>query len=223
LIKSNYQNIEAGDLLIADGLISALIQSPNVKFKDLEYLLCVSPLTQILHMNQLLEIAGGQQKYIADLLRPDLESSWGETALLSTICGAGYLPGIHYRLAQCLADLCQFEGATPKFPSILEALARTIERLDYYIVNEKNLYEREPTESEFWVGALLTRMISLVQQDKNLEVLKAYPSAEGLLKPFQIDGLVDLLYQRLPNIALKGTCYQYIKKEKERLDPYIRY
>jgi hypothetical protein len=228
LIAQNHAHLTAGDLIVADGLISVLIANPTAQWRDFEAMLRVSPLTRLLRAERLAELAG-DPALVARLRPRRFVTDWEDSGILQ-LAQAGYIPGMHFRLAQCLADACH-----PNFhPLLFEEMASVVEWLNDTIVY--NLREREkdlgtdlcfPTEGEFWVGALVTRAVSLVERDGFLQSLKARSATGGFLKPFNTDGLVDLLYRSLrdhPHLQehrLKGTCYQYIKDQKERLDSQI--
>jgi hypothetical protein len=161
-IEERLHFLQPGDLLLADGLVTGLLGSPMASWEQISPLVRLSPISRLCRGRELLKLAGSDMALRLGLrpnntarLQPEL------TCLVRT----DELPGVHHRLAQALADVCQ-----PGTPEVLREEAATAMRWladDTY--QRLSVAGARPEDGDYWVGLLILRVYRLCRRDGTLE------------------------------------------------------
>jgi hypothetical protein len=195
-IEQHQSWLTPGDLLLADGLVAALLRTPVVTWKNMQVLVRLSPISRICRGRNLLALAG-EAADLREGLRPNnAPRLWRE---LSCVAGSDQLPGIHYRLAQALADACQ-----PNTPSVIWEEAELAMR---WLADEAYQRVHQPEvgieDSVFWVGLLILRVYQLCQRDETL-VAVAQRSPHDFMLGLNRAHLLEALFKAASTPGAKG-------------------
>lgn len=189
--------LQPGDLVIADGLVAALLRSPLCTWEHLRPLIRISPISRLCRSHNLLQLAGDYGQFRLGL-RPTDQPPAQARPELRLLAGTSTLPGVHHRVAQSLADACQ--EITPEV--LWSEAAATMKLLEDQAFEQIISVEDEPPEEVYWTTLLLVRVYGLCLRDRTLAdvVRRSRYDFAAALGPGRV---IDRLLNRRPS-HLKG-------------------
>jgi hypothetical protein len=151
--------LTSGDLVLADALVTVLLDDEKVQWDELAILARVSPISRICRLNDLYKLANANEDKLMEGLNP--RNMPRRSKMLLLLAGSDQIPGIHHACAQQLASTCHPGG----HPRLLEEAAQTIYSLAFDRYHPLKETGSKPTEADYHTGALLLRTYLLAQHD----------------------------------------------------------